>query len=191
MKEQQPHYGPKEKIGLSLPTAIFIDGPYLSRAATMLGLRNKKMDFDFEKMMAFLLGHGRLITAGYYTGLTFSPSAQAFFNKIERFGYEVIKAVENPVTGKVAPVDHQLISDLCLTKDQWEIACVVSGDGDFSYPIERLTRDFNKRVKIVAGRHNISTHLLQLADTYPVSIQILLLDEFSDQFTMRRVFRRG
>ncbi|TSC53080.1 MAG: hypothetical protein LiPW16_490 [Microgenomates group bacterium LiPW_16] len=189
MRETLPLHHNKEKLGPSHPTAIFIDGPYLSKAADFIGLRKNNQDFDFEKMLKFLLGPGKLITARYYTGLKFSPQVQPFFNKLEEFGYVIIQSTENPVTGKVAPVDHQLLSDLCLLKDSYEIANVVSGDGDFAYPIEKLTRDFGKRINIIAARHNMSTRLLALAQTYPLTVRILLLDKHSPQFVMRKVFR--
>lgn len=129
-----------------------------------------------------------LIGAKYYTGLSFSPSAQPFFRKMESFGYEIIKSKENPVTGKKAPVDHYLVTDLCLAKDSFDIATVISGDGDFAYPIEKLAVEFGKKINIVAARHNISTDLLALANKYPLQVSILFLGEHYRWFTMRRVF---
>ena len=182
----------KEQLGPSPRLAIFIDGPYLSKAANSLGLRDNNTDFDFQKMLKFLADPEkcRLATARYYSGLTFSPTAYPFFGKLERLGYEVIASKGNPVTGKTAPVDHQLLTDLCLLKDTYQIATVVSGDGDFAYAIEGLAGNFGKRVNIIAARHNISTSLLELADKYPQKVRILLLDEHYQWFTMRRVFSK-
>jgi uncharacterized LabA/DUF88 family protein len=179
----------KERLA-HLKTAVFIDGPYLSKAAGTLKLRDKNMDFDFQKMLLYLLGPGQLVFAKYYTGLSSSPSARPFLHKIQQFGYEVVEAIENPVTQKPAPIDHVLITDLCLSQDQWQVAHVVSGDGDFAYPIKRLVTEYDKKIYIVAARHNISTLFLNLAEIHPSNIKILLLDDHCSQFTMRRVLNR-
>ncbi len=172
---------------------VFIDGPYLSKAVNALGLRERNMDLDFQKMLGYLADpkKSELVGACYYSGLSFSASAQPFFQKLKNFGYEVIVGEENPVTGKVAPVDHQLLTDLCLDKDNYDIATVVSGDGDFAYAIESLVIRFGKKVNIVATRSNISTNLLALANRYPSQVRILFLEEHYQWFTMRRVLKNG
>lgn len=176
------HLAPPPKM------AIFIDGPYLSKAAETLKLRDHNEDFDFKKMLAVLRGNCRLLFANYYTGLSFSPSAQGFFTKIESFGYQVVESRDNPITDKVAPVDHQLLTDVCLCADTYKIATIVSGDGDFAYAIERLARDHGKIINVVAARHSTSRNIIALTNKYPGQVRIFYLDDICENFLMRRVF---
>jgi len=179
------HVAPPPKM------AVFIDGPYLSKTTESLGLRNRNMDYDWGKMLSWLKGKCNLVGAYLFTGLSFSASAQGFFRKIESLGYTVVQSRDNPVTDKVAPVDHQLLTDLCLLADSYQIATVVSGDGDFAYAIERLARDLGKKVNIVAARNNTSMALTALTKKYSGQIRIFYLDDIHPSFVMRRIFNQA
>lgn len=154
-----------------------------------MGLRDRSMDVDLEKMKTLFLGPGDLAAARYYSGLGFSPSALPFFSKLKQIGYEVCCTNENVVTGKPAPVDAMLLTDLCLFKDQYDVAYVVSGDGDFAYAIENLATRFEKKIVIIASRSNISLSLKRLARDYPSRVRVFLLEDHYQEFCMRRISR--
>ncbi|MFX1507901.1 MAG: NYN domain-containing protein [Promethearchaeota archaeon] len=124
--------------------ALFIDGGNLYHAAKSLGFK-----IDFLRLKEyFVTNELRLFQAFYYSA--YDPS-QGFIMKIIdwlRFnGFSVVtkevkKIAHSFIKGNM---DVELVVDMLLNMDQYDIAILFSGDGDFT----RCVSELQKRGKLV------------------------------------------
>lgn len=129
--------------------ALFIDGGNLYHAAKNLGFK-----IDFLRLKEFFVPHEEnLFKAFYYSA--YDPS-QGFIMKIidwlKHNGFivvtkEVKKVAHSFIKGNM---DVELVVDMLLTKDQYDVAILFSGDGDFT----RCVSELQKQGKLV---HVVST----------------------------------
>lgn len=128
--------------------ALFIDGGNLYHAAKSLGFK-----VDYLRLKQYFVSKEMdLFKAYYYTA--YDPS-EGFIMKIldwlKHNGFSVVtkevkKIAHSFIKGNM---DVELVVDMLLTMDHYDVAILVSGDGDFTRCVSELQKR-NKFVQVVS-----------------------------------------
>lgn len=131
---------------------------------------------DPKKILAYLQRYGEVTDAYYYIGQDAPPGfgQQNYLDALPNMGYSVvskpIKTIFDANTGytkQKANLDVEIVLDMFNTIDNYDLAVLISGDGDFERPLQLLksrgkqfkvlsTNSFVAReIKNVAGMHYI------------------------------------
>lgn len=148
--------------------ALFIDGANVYAAAKRLG-----WNFDHRKIWEHFAGYGSLYNAFYYTAvpMPMDDKQKRFIDALTYMGYTVRTrplrevADENGDTYRRASLDIELVTDLLATTDRYDVAVLLTGDGDFERPVEVL-RARGKRVVVASIQEMTSYELRNAADEY-------------------------
>lgn len=159
-------------------TIVFIDGPNVGKTIENLNrLRNRdeKLFMDYERFMEYLKLHWNVYQVRFYTA--FDPKNEkqlGFLDLMERFCYIVVKKeIETLHDGsRKGDIDPEIITDLIdIPKKFTECRNIVlvSGDGDFTTPIKRMS-DKGYRTIVIACRdsrwRNIGRTLMRVCDEF-------------------------
>jgi uncharacterized LabA/DUF88 family protein len=152
--------------------AIFIDGSNLYHA---LKANFGRQDLNFSEFATKLCGSRRLFRTYYYNVLqdpTQWPEGhreqQEFLNILRMTPYLEVRLGTTKI-GQGVPVekgiDIMLATDLLYFawNDSYDIAVLVSGDGDFAYALQAV-KNMGKYVEVAYFRNSISKDLLDIAD---------------------------
>lgn len=155
-------------------TIVYIDGSNLFAMA-------KALDFtiDYKRLSIYLLEtFGDIVRVNYYTAIPPSDQHSPIMPMIDWMdynGYNVITKTMSQWTSEDGRVkikgnmDAEMVTDMCLGKDRLDHIVLISGDGDFTYPIERL-KDYGIRVTVIGTVRSsppmISDRLRRSADHY-------------------------
>lgn len=148
--------------------ALFIDGANVYAAAKRLG-----WNFDHRKILEQFAAQGRLYNAFYYTAVPYpiDDKQKRFTDALTYMGYTVRTRPlreatdESGQTYRRANLDIELVTDLLTTEGQYDVAVLLTGDGDFERPVEVL-RARGKRVVVASIPEMTSYELRNAADTY-------------------------
>ncbi|WP_291424828.1 NYN domain-containing protein [Deinococcus sp.] len=151
-----------ERIGL------FIDGANVYAAAKRLG-----WNFDHRKILDHFAAFGQLYNAFYYTAVPapMDDKQKRFIDALTYMGYTVRTRVlrevtnENGDTYRHANLSIDLVTDLLMTGDRYDVAVLLTGDGDFERPVEVL-RARGKRIVVASIPEMTSYELRNAADQY-------------------------
>lgn len=151
-----------ERIGL------FIDGANVYAAAKRLG-----WNFDHRKILEHFSSYGTLYNAFYYTAIPMpmDDKQKRFIDALTYMGYTVRTRPlreatdENGDTYRRASLDIELVTDVLTTSDRYDVAVLLTGDGDFERPAEVL-RARGKRVVVACIPEMTSYELRNAADEY-------------------------
>jgi uncharacterized LabA/DUF88 family protein len=158
---------------------VFVDG------SNLFYLQRDKINnrIDLEKLLGFIAGYGDIVDAYYYAGQDMQNEEnkqQGFFDKLPHIGYSVVtkpvKSIYDQVTGnthKKANLDVEIVLDMFNTIDNYDMAVLISGDGDFVRPLE-LLKAKGKTFKVFAIRETIAQDLLKLAGMHYVDFKDIL-----------------
>jgi uncharacterized LabA/DUF88 family protein len=143
--------------------AVFFDMSNLYFAARDLGVR-----IDYARLLDFLANGRRLHRA--YAYMAISPdesSAIPFLTWLRRNGFRVVtKPLKRFSDGTTkGDLDMELAVDLLSQAPYIDIAIIVSGDGDFTYLVDRAQR-LGLRVEIASTPRYTAIELLEIADRY-------------------------
>jgi uncharacterized LabA/DUF88 family protein len=143
--------------------AVFFDMSNLYFAARDLGVR-----IDYARLLEFLANGRRLHRA--YAYMAISPdesSAIPFLTWLRRNGFRVVtKPLKRFSDGTTkGDLDMELAVDLLTQAPYIDIAIIVSGDGDFTYLVDRAQR-LGLRVEIASTPRYTAIELLEIADRY-------------------------
>ena len=117
--------------------------------------------------------------AYYYVGKDSPPVAeqQAYLSALTYMGYSLvtkpIKTIYDSATGKFiqkANLDIEIVLDMFNTIDNYDVAVLVSGDGDFDRPL-RLLRARGKRFKVLASSHFVASELRDVAGMHLIDME--------------------
>lgn len=156
--------------------AIFFDMSNLYFAARDLGVR-----IDYTKLLDFLLNGRRLYRAYAYMAVAPEDStAIPFLTWLRRNGFRVVtKPLKRFSDGTTkGDLDMELAVDLLSQAPYIDVAVIVSGDGDFTYLVDRAQR-LGLRVEIASTPRYTAIELLEIADRYvdlEASLQIFALE---------------
>ncbi len=152
--------------------AIFIDGSNLYHS---LEENCKRFDLDFTAF-ASKLCKGRTLFRTYYYNVLRDPERnpqayqdqQKFLSALYNASFLEVRLGGSKVRGDTAVekgVDIMLATDLLRFgwDDLYDVAIVVSGDGDFAYALQAV-KDMGKHVEVAAFPANLAWELAQVAD---------------------------
>lgn len=140
---------------------VFIDAENLFYCQRTLGWL-----VSYQKLMKYFKDEcGQETKIFVYTGINeINSSQRKFLDMLTANGFilrtKVVKRFKNHEWKN--NLDMELAFEMVETKDKYETAVLISGDGDFSIPIERIKRA-GKRIIVISTRGHISIELLQLA----------------------------
>lgn len=142
--------------------SVFVDGANLFYAQRDLGWM-----IDYKKLLARFTDGRELDQAYYYTGSFVPPEARSegFLKTLRNFGFIIrekkIKEFNDPETGekkRKANLDIEIVIDMFNTANNYDLAVLCSGDGDFERAIE-LLRTKGKKIYVVSGRRRLAQEL--------------------------------
>lgn len=143
--------------------AVFIDGNNLFHAA-----RFHNIDIDYNKLLRFLLGDGRLLRAFFYTGVDAGAERQqGFLLWMRRNGFRVVqKELKTFYDGtRKANLDVEIAVDMLSLAGRYDTAVLVSGDEDFVYAVNAVAYK-GCRVEVAGFRSNTAPKLIDVADYF-------------------------
>lgn len=148
--------------------ALFIDGANVYAAAKRLG-----WNFDHRKILEHFAELGTLHNAFYYTAvpMPMDDKQKRFIDALTYMGYTVRTRPLRENTDDTgdsyrrASLDIELVTDLLTTTDRFDVAVLLTGDGDFERPVEVL-RARGKRVLVACIPEMTSYELRNAADEY-------------------------
>lgn len=133
--------------------AVFIDGENHKNAQDSLGWRvdNKK----FFHWLAFRTGC-KIMRVYFYTKtgeIEVSPQKQRFMENLDSLGVNIISVPlsQKFVNGElknICDADPVIITDMVDWRDDFDTAVLVSGDGGFQFPLERLSSKGKKIIVV-------------------------------------------
>ena len=170
--------------------AVFIDGSNLYHS---LEENCRRSDLDFGAFSRKLC-NGRSLFRTYYYNVLRDPDRnpqayqdqQKFLTALYNTPYLEVRLGISKMRGDIAVekgVDITLATDLLRSawQDLYDVAILVSGDGDFAYALQ-ATKDLGKHVVVAAFPSNLSSELAQVADDR----EFFTPEFFSDIWSRRR-----
>ena len=155
--------------------AVFVDG------ANFFYMQKNDLNWfvDTKKLLRYCENFGRVVDAYYYVGkdAQSEPGQQAYLSALTYIGYSLvtkpIKTIHDPVTGETkqkANLDIEIVLDMFNTIENYDIAVLVSGDGDFDRAL-RLLRARGKRFKVIASPHFVASELRDVAGMHLIDME--------------------
>ena len=151
---------------------VFIDGSNLYHS---LDENCHRFDVDFAAFSS-KLSNGRTLFRTYYYNVLRDPDRnpqayqdqQKFLTALYSTPYLDVRLGSSKTRGDVTVekgVDIMLATDLLrfAWEDLYDVAVVVSGDGDFSYAVQAV-KDMGKHVEVAAFPSNLAWELANVAD---------------------------
>jgi uncharacterized LabA/DUF88 family protein len=148
---------------------LFVDGANMFYLQRKLGFH-----IDYKKLLDFFIEGRELYNAFYYTGLN-APSEvkdRKFLEAMTYIGYTVrtkhIKEIVDSESGETiqkANLDIEIVIDMFNTVNQYDVAVLLSGDGDFERAVE-LIRSKGKRIIAASTKGMASYELVNAVDKY-------------------------
>ena len=137
---------------------------------------------DPKKMLEYIENrYGEIADAFYYIGRDAPPDArqQAFLSALPEMGFSVvtkqIKTIYDSKTGtirKKANLDIEIVLDMFNTIDSYDLAVLVSGDGDFDRALQ-LLKARGKRTVVISTENFIATELRATAGRHFIDLATL------------------
>lgn len=152
--------------------AIFIDGSNLYHA---LHDNYKRHDLNFAEFANRLCGDRRLFRTYYYNLLQNEDQnpdgyreQQEFLDSLRNTPYIEVRLGTTKLSHGISVekgIDIMLATDLLhfAWKDLYDVAILVSGDGDFTYALQEV-KNIGKHVEVAYFDRNVSKDLLMVAD---------------------------
>ncbi|HKE00980.1 MAG TPA: NYN domain-containing protein [Planctomycetota bacterium] len=132
--------------------SVFVDAANLFYVQHRLGWH-----VNPQRLLDHIVGSDQLADAFWYTGVRVNPAdpdQEKFLRWLSHVGYTVrrksVKSFLHPDRGATvekANLDVEIVADMLTTFDGFDVAALVSGDGDFEHVVE-LLRARGKRVRV-------------------------------------------
>lgn len=154
--------------------AVFVDGANVYHMERdVLGWR-----IDLCKLLDWVRRTGTVTDAIYYTGVGAPAGARfdAFLRALPHLGFSLVtKPVKTLVrrNGSLinkANLDVEIVLDMFTMLDAFDMAVLVSGDGDFRRPLE-LLRTRGKRFLVISTAGTVARELREVAGRNFVDVQ--------------------
>lgn len=147
--------------------ALFIDGDNLFGT---LGLLH--WHIDFIRFKELLVADSTIYNCFYYTSWDNDPSKKNFSIFMINNGFTIRKRdqlnikKDNVVVNTKGDADVLMVMDLILTRDNYDIAVLVTGDSDF-VPVVDYLRAQGKRIAVVSSKfESASIELVNACDIF-------------------------
>ena len=153
--------------------SIFVDGNnyfYLRK-------RHLGWSIDFRKLIEHYGKMGDVVDAFYYSAIDMSRPLNTFFVALPYSGFALVSKPLKTIGGdgdahQKGNLDVEIVMDLLNTIDHYDMAVLVSGDGDFTRPLE-LLRAKGKRFQVLSHPAVVAKELLAVAGMHYVNIATL------------------
>ena len=142
--------------------SVFIDAANLYHASTNASIR-----VDFVQIANWFKEHNKNVDLRFYTAYDPDNSKQIqFLDDLIKVGYLVIKKpIKDFGTFIKGNMDIELAVDAINNKDTYDTLILISGDGDFTYLVNSLEKNYKKTIILsVGGYTSFELHLV--ADSY-------------------------
>lgn len=141
--------------------AVFLDGSNNFYTQKKLGWH-----IDAEKLLDYCKGFGDVVEAIYYSGSTPGINQKKYLDKLAYIGYSLVtKPVktmydhETAQTIQKANLDIEIVLDMFNMVDRYDVAVLISGDGDFERAIQQL-KSKGKEAKVISTRGCVASELV-------------------------------
>ena len=141
--------------------AVFVDGSNFYHTQKKLG-----WEVDSERLLDYCKSYGDVIEAVYYTGANNEIKQRKFHDFLAYVGYSLVtkpvKTITDYVTGQTtqkANLDIEIVLDMFNMIDRYDMAILVSGDGDFERALQQL-KSRGKDVKVISSRGCVASELV-------------------------------
>ncbi len=157
--------------------SVFLDG------ANFFFMQRQKLNWfaDPKRLLDYIGTKGEIIEAFYYIGQDAPPEAkqQAFLDALPGMGYSLvskqIKTIYDTKTGatkRKANLDIEIVLDMFNTIEHYDMAVLVSGDGDFERALT-LLRARGKQLLVIATEGFIARELRSVAGRHYLDMQTI------------------
>jgi uncharacterized LabA/DUF88 family protein len=154
--------------------AIFVDGANVySTQRRYLG-----WNIDLKKFLDYFRTIGEVVDAYYYTAIDYRVESQNRFVKmLPLMGYTIVskplKEIRNgDEMRKKGNLDVEIVLDMFNTIDNYDMAVLFSGDGDFERALQQL-RARGKQFMVVAHRSTVAREILAVAGMHYLDISTI------------------
>lgn len=144
--------------------AVFLDGSNVFYMQKRLG-----WIIDVEKLLSHCKTYGDVVEATYYTGFTGESAQIRYLDRLAHMGYalvtkpiKTIHDVENGQAIQKSNLDVEIVIDMFDMIDRYDVAVLISGDGDFERAVRQL-KSRGKEVKVISSRCSAATELVYAA----------------------------
>lgn len=141
--------------------AIFMDG-----ANSFYTQKKMGWQIDAEKLLNYCKEYGEVVEAIYYSGENDDSKQRSFLNKLAYIGYSLetkpVKTIRDYETGETsqkANLDVEIVLDMFNMIDRYDMAILISGDGDFERALRQL-KSRGKEAKVISTRGCVATELV-------------------------------
>jgi len=154
--------------------SLFVDG------ANFFYMQRDRLRWwiDPKKLLEYVRTKGELVDALYYVGVDIAPEArqEAYLKALTYMGYSLVtKTLKNTVQEdgtliQKANLDIEIVLDMFNTIDHYDMAVLVSGDGDFERPLQ-LLRARGKRFLVMSTHGFAAKELRDVAGMHFIDFQ--------------------
>lgn len=144
--------------------AVFLDGSNCFYTQKAMGWH-----LDTEKLLDYCKNFGEIIEAIYYTGVNGENNQKKFLDKLAYIGYSLVtkpvKTMRDSATGNItqkADLDIDIVLDMFNMIDRYDMAILISGDGDFERALQQL-KSRGKEIKVISARGCVAAELVYTA----------------------------
>ena len=141
--------------------AVFLDGANCFYTQKKMG-----WNIDAKKLLDYCKEYGEVVEATYYTGAAVDSSQKKYHDKIAYIGYSLVtkpvKTMHDQATGQTilkANLDIEIVLDMFNMVERYDMAILVSGDGDFERALQQL-KSRGKEVKVISTRGCVAAELV-------------------------------
>ncbi len=152
--------------------AIFVYGSNLFYLTRELGWA-----VDLKKLIGYYNMQGTVVDAYYYTAIDTTKPKSGFLNALPAFGFVLVsKPLKTVGHGEDAHskgnLDIEIVLDMFNTIDTYDMAVLVSGDGDFVRALEFL-RARGKRFHVLSHPKQVAKEIREVAGMHYTNIATL------------------
>lgn len=152
-----------ETINYQPVTRVYIDG-----ANTLGATDSLKFKTDFTALAKYISEGKDNVNFNYYFAVSENPTYEqiAFIKYLEKNGYNVVQSLKKQLPEgnyKNKGDDVQIATDTAIDAHKNDHIILVSGDGDFTYTVEKL-KGKGCYVTVVSTRECLSKELKNIAD---------------------------
>ena len=144
--------------------AVFVDGSNFYHTQKKLG-----WDVDSERLLDYCKEYGEVVEAVYYTGAASDVKQRKFHNWLAYNGYSLVtkpvKTITDISTGQTiqkANLDTDIVLDMFNMIERYDMAILISGDGDFERALQQL-KSRGKEIKVISTRGMVASELVHIS----------------------------
>ncbi len=138
---------------------------------------------DAQKLLDYIREKGKIIDAFYYVGKGIPPEGrqEKYLKVLVHIGYSLVTKdlktifMDDGKTTQKANLDVEIVLDMFNTIEHYDLAVLISGDGDFERPLQ-LLRARGKRFLVMSTPKFIAKELRDIAGMHFVNFEDIRKD---------------